>query len=688
MPTEHLPRERFAADVARQLRASESARSTAAGAHDEASGAVTIPYSTHGLITIDPEGHVSFLNPGAAEATGWPADDALGKPAREVLRVIAPPNAREVLASALSDGAVYHVAHARIRRRNGTETTVGMTVAPVMKRGRPSGAVVVLGRPADSADRGAAELDGLAAAAAVVADAPEFEEGAARIVEAALAALDADRVALVLSELPAADPSRAPASQVPYVVAAPPEAAPPRPRTRTTPVSPGAPETGPEAVASLAAAPVTAEGRTVGTMSVSSGRRDHFGPERIRLLGRLVDSLGALWTQARLRRAVHEGLAREKALREAVSIMSGAGPLSDRGDRLLHVVADIASASFAGLAVAQPGMRCVDWMATVAPAGLQGPFETEGSLADAALATGSPVLVRDASETTAWPIGALGEAAKSAVALPVTAGGERLGSMVVVSDRPDAFDASLVDLLTAIAETAGTALRHSRRDVFATAAAHALRTPMTPVLGYSELLMGRGVDPNKRREWTAHIHEATARVLKVIDDLLHVSRLSSDDLTLQTEPVDLGPLLQGTVASFRSSGIGREIVVDVPSALTAVLADPARVAQVVAILLSNAVKFSPRGGVVGVRARYEWGSRRVVVAVRDSGVGIAVEDQRRLFAPFQRAYNPETKDVHGAGLGLAIVKQLVELMDGATWVESEVGRGSTFYASFPVAAEA
>lgn len=673
MPTERFPREQFAADVAQRLRDSERGGAPAA----RGSSPPTLPPPVYGLIATDAEGRVSFLNPAAAETTGWPADDAVGKPASQVVRIVEPSSAKDVLAASLVDGAVYQVERARIRSRDGRESAVAITVAPVMRDGRPSGVVAVLGNPLVPEADGASQLEALGAVWAVAAEAPAFEEGAEHILEAALSVLDADRAAIALSE------------PTPLVVAVPRERTVRRKHAPGAPVPPGVPEVGLDGVRSLAAVPVHADGRAIGTLSAASAQRDHFGLGRVRLLESVAGALGVLWAQEQRRTAADAGRSREQALREAVSIMSGTGPIADRIARLLDVAAGPASASFAGLAVAEPGSGHLsgrlEWIATLEPEGLRADGPGGPSLAEAALALERPLVIRDVSESTAWPIPALGDAARSAVALPVRADDETLGAMVVVSKRADAFDEELVGLLSAMAQTAGMALQYLRRDVFVSAAAHALRTPMTPVLGYAELLVGRDVDDAKRGEWLGHVHDATTRTLKIIDDLLQMTHLLSRNLRVEIESFDLGSLLENMAASFRASEGAREIVLDVPRNLPPVLGDRMRVSQAAAALLSNALKFSPGGEPVGIGARYEWGEQRVVVSFTDRGVGIAADDRERIFAPFERAYNPATRDVPGGGLGLTIARALVELMRGSVWVESEPGRGSVFYLAFPIA---
>ena len=699
MPTENFPREQFAADVAKRLRDLERAGEPSARAPANGPGRPPV----YGLIATGADGAVTFLDPTAAEATGWPADDGIGKPGGQVLRVVAPDGAQDVLATAHRDGAIYQLQRARIRRRDGRESDVAITVAPIMRDGKPGGALAVIGAPAVPSEGAAAGLEALGAVWEVLADAPapRFEDGAEHILEAALTVLEGDRAVLALAE-----PS-------PLVIAVPRwrpthfKAAP------GTPIPRGVPVLGRGGVRSLAAAPVRSGDRTVGTLSVSSSQREHFDLGRVRLLESVAGALGALWAHDQQRRAAEASRAREDALREAVSIMSGTGPIAERAARLLRVAAGAASASFAGLAVAEPGSARLSWIATLEPAGLSAQSAGGSSLADGMLALDRPLLIRDVAGSTAWPIPGLGGDARSALALPVRADDETLGAMVVVSARADAFDPPLVEALAAMAQTAATALQYLRRDVFVSAAAHALRTPMTPILGYAELLIGRQVGDAQRTEWLGYVHDATTRALKVVDDLLQMTHLLSRNLSMEIEPLDLGPLLERTAASFRASegmtiegmtiegrasegragegragGGAREIVLDLPQSLPKVLGDPARIAQAAAALLSNALKFSPGGGEVRVDARYEWGRKRVVVSFTDHGVGIAPDDLERIFAPFERAYDPATRDVHGGGLGLTIVRQLVALMHGSMWVESELGHGSVFHLALPTAERA
>ena len=138
---------------------------------------------------------------------------------------------------------------------------------------------------------------------------------------------------------------------------------------------------------------------------------------------------------------------------------------------------------------------------------------------------------------------------------------------------------------------------------------------------------------------------------------------------------------------MRPSSEKHTFLVDIPESISPVEADEHKLTQVISNLLDNAAKYSPQGGLVTVSARHEPGRHQVVTSVSDHGVGIAYDDQVELFSLFHRVRRPENDGVGGTGLGLYIVKRLVELMKGEVWLESELGKGSTFFLSIPATFE-
>jgi PAS domain S-box-containing protein len=213
---------------------------------------------------------------------------------------------------------------------------------------------------------------------------------------------------------------------------------------------------------------------------------------------------------------------------------------------------------------------------------------------------------------------------------------------------------------------------------------HELRTPLNAILGFGELLELDISEP-EHRESIGHIVKGGRHLLELINEVLDVSRIESDKLSLSLEPVDLAQAFEECVALIRPSATHRDIdltgdCLSGPSMW--VRADRQRLNQVLLNLLSNAVKYNREKGVVTLGC--EGGPQGTVrVSVTDSGIGIPRDKMQRLFNPFDRL-GAERSDVEGTGLGLSLSKGLVEKMGGTIGVESEVGKGSTFWVELPL----
>jgi signal transduction histidine kinase len=216
---------------------------------------------------------------------------------------------------------------------------------------------------------------------------------------------------------------------------------------------------------------------------------------------------------------------------------------------------------------------------------------------------------------------------------------------------------------------------------FLASMSHELRTPLNGILGASELL-GQGLfgDLNdKQREYITDIHQSGSHLLRLIEDILSLSRIEAGQLDLHEEPLDVAALMEASVAVVRGMAAAKSLSVDVtaPERPQRVRGDERRLIQVACNLLSNAVKFSPPGERVAFRAWRE--GDEVVFAAQDEGPGVPEEFQERIFEQFFRVLN----DREGTGLGLPVAKQLVELHGGRIWLESGAGQGSTFYFALP-----
>ncbi len=222
------------------------------------------------------------------------------------------------------------------------------------------------------------------------------------------------------------------------------------------------------------------------------------------------------------------------------------------------------------------------------------------------------------------------------------------------------------------------------KSTFISIISHELKTPVAVIKGYASTLRRKDArwDEKTLEDGLRAIEEESDRLAELIDNLLEVSRIQAGALKLRPEPVSLQPIVRKVVDGFRMQTLRHEFVLDLPDDLPPVFADPERVRQILGNLVSNAVKYSPRGGMVRVGA---WASGdEVTVYVADQGIGIAPEEQGKLFQRFSRLDSGLRRETKGTGLGLYLVKSLVEAQGGHVWVHSEPGRGSTFFFTLPV----
>jgi signal transduction histidine kinase len=192
---------------------------------------------------------------------------------------------------------------------------------------------------------------------------------------------------------------------------------------------------------------------------------------------------------------------------------------------------------------------------------------------------------------------------------------------------------------------------------------------------------------DEQREYLSVVLDAGQRLLDITNDLLDVTRIEAGRLDLVLVPLDLAALVGRVVAEYRPQQASKSQQLDLYLApgLPAALCDEVRTAQVVANLVSNALKYTPEGGRIKVRVEPAPDEGFLMVSVADTGMGISAEDQPKLFSRFYRTTGARMSGAGGTGLGLYVTRSLVELQGGRIWLESEVGRGSTFYTTFAIA---
>jgi signal transduction histidine kinase len=212
---------------------------------------------------------------------------------------------------------------------------------------------------------------------------------------------------------------------------------------------------------------------------------------------------------------------------------------------------------------------------------------------------------------------------------------------------------------------------------------HELKTPLTSIIAAAGLLAEEleTSDHSHQKLIQTIIHNANTLETRLAE-LLDIVKTGSGKLQLQLEPVDMKSLILGTCQQMSPllQGKRQQLNTDLPDAVPIIHGDGQRLEQVLLNLLNNAAKFTPEGGHILVRVRKN--DADLVIDVRDDGIGIAREEQSRLFKPYSRLSSDRQRHP-GLGLGLALAKQVVELHGGKIWVDSESGKGSTFSFSLP-----
>ena len=292
---------------------------------------------------------------------------------------------------------------------------------------------------------------------------------------------------------------------------------------------------------------------------------------------------------------------------------------------------------------------------------------------------------------------------RSVLAVPLLVEERVLGALVVQRQESGRFDPEVVNLLQTFATQSALAIQNARlfreievkshqlevasqhKSEFMANMSHELRTPLNAIIGFSEVLTDRmfGELNDKQEEYLKDIHASGAHLLSLINDILDLSKIEAGRMELELTDFDLPAAIENALMLVRERAGRRSITLqaNIDGRLGQIQADERKVRQVILNLLSNAIKFTPEGGRIDVGAAPTGGF--VAVSVKDTGIGIAPEDQEKVFEEF-RQVGAAAKKIEGTGLGLTLCRKFVELHGGKIWVESELGAGSTFTFSIPL----
>ncbi len=284
------------------------------------------------------------------------------------------------------------------------------------------------------------------------------------------------------------------------------------------------------------------------------------------------------------------------------------------------------------------------------------------------------------------------------LAVPIQGDGGVMGIILLGSPFENAFTGDDTAFVERLADRAAVAIENSRlyeeiqhakqqQSDFVAIVTHELRSPMTTILGYSDLVLSEsvgGLNPQQKEVLDVVVNN-TRQMQMLIRDLADINRLEMEQLQLDFGTFDLRPVLQQVKASLseRLEGKGQKLSLMLEKELPFVYADRDRTVQVLTNLITNAYKYTPENGQIGIRAKRENGLMSIDVI--DNGIGISPEDQEKLFTQFFRVESRAVRDQKGWGLGLSIVKMLVEAQGGTISFRSELNKGSVFTFTLPLA---
>ncbi len=287
------------------------------------------------------------------------------------------------------------------------------------------------------------------------------------------------------------------------------------------------------------------------------------------------------------------------------------------------------------------------------------------------------------------------ERVASAISLPIIYKDRPLGVLNVSrtsESRP--FNEGDVELLAVLGSQAAVAIENARlfreiqdayqklaeldhlKSEFISIASHELRSPLAVILAYAALLEEEAT--GAVREHLGQVVQAAMQLKSIIDEMVSLRRLDTRETQVVITAFDLEPVVRAVVADLQplAEGKRQQVIVDLPDVLPQVKADQQVLQLILGNLLSNAIKFTPEEG--EIRISVKAGEGRVVISIRDTGIGIPPEELTRIFQRFYQVEDSLRRRHGGIGLGLAIARGMAELIDGQISVESEVGRGSTF----------
>jgi two-component system, NtrC family, sensor kinase len=471
----------------------------------------------------------------------------------------------------------------------------------------------------------------------------------------------------------------------------------------------------------ILATPLLREGIAIGAIAIRRTVVDPFTEKQIKLLETFADQAVIAIENVRL---FQELEARTKALARSVEELKALGEVGQAVSSTLELETVLTRiASHAVQLSGADGGAIYEYEESTQEFHLRGSHQIEKELVEAlhsspiqlgsgavgqAATTRAPVEVTDILDERQYAatrfrplLRELGY--RSLLAVPLLREDRIMGGLTIYRRRTGSFSTEVVHLLQTFATQSVLAIQNARlfreiedksrqieaanrhKSEFLANMSHELRTPLNAIIGFSEVLQERmfGELNEKQAEYTDDILTSGRHLLSLINEILDLSKVEAGRMELELATFDL-PLAIDNARTFvreRATKHGINLDVTVDERLGDFVGDERKIKQILLNLLSNAVKFTPEGGRIGIDARQTDGA--VEISVRDTGIGISPEDQAKIFEEFRQVGGDYAHKREGTGLGLTLAKKFVELHGGKIWVESEVGKGSTFIFTLP-----
>ena len=299
------------------------------------------------------------------------------------------------------------------------------------------------------------------------------------------------------------------------------------------------------------------------------------------------------------------------------------------------------------------------------------------------------------------------EDAQRQIVIPIRREAQVIGILMLECRRDEPWSSDIQEFLSRLSDHAAIAISNAQlftqvqaadiaKSDFVSLVSHELKTPMTSIRGYTDLLLGGAVGPVNEAQvnFLGTVRSNVNRMATLVSDLADISRIEAGRLRLEFEAFDISDIVDEVSRSQGQSFKEKEQPLDlqIPDDLPQVWGDRTRIVQVLTNLVSNANKYTPQGGIITIKAEHttnRWdpdGAPDVLcVAVKDNGIGMTPEDQEQIFTKFFRSEDQKARESPGTGLGLNITRYIVEIQGGKIWFESEYRKGTTFYFTIPIA---